>query len=81
MTLPSYWQQAWDEAEPRLQEWAGLWRNTTVDNRVLRVGQLDAELLDEDLVQTLNEPLSKALNLLNVRVILCSSYLPNDHLL
>lgn len=66
MALPSYWQQAWDEAEPRLREWAELWRNATVDTRVLRVGQLDAELLDEDLVQTLNEPLTKALNLLNV---------------
>ncbi|KLO11238.1 hypothetical protein SCHPADRAFT_999056 [Schizopora paradoxa] len=65
MTLPSFWQQAWDEAEPRLREWGELWRNATVDPRVLRVGQLDAELLDEDLVQVLNEPLSKALSMLN----------------
>ena len=40
--------------------------------RVTRVGKLDAELLDQELVQVLQEPLNKALNLINVRIYLHS---------
>lgn len=36
--------------------------------RITRVGKLDAELLDQELVQVLQEPLHKALNLINVRI-------------
>lgn len=32
----------------------------------MRVGKLDAELLDQELVQVLQEPLMKALNLISV---------------
>ena len=74
MTLPSYWQQAWDAAEPRLRTWREQTRPWTMP-RVLRVGQLDAELLDEDLVQLLNEPLAKALNLINVCIFRFSNFL------
>ena len=63
----SQWQKAWDEAEPRLRQWTNDWNLKTVTGRVLRVGQLDAELLDEELTQTLQEPLMKALATLNVR--------------
>lgn len=64
----SHWQQAWDEAEPRIREWTNSWNIPTIGGRVLRVGQLDAELLDEELAQTLQEPLMKALGTLNVRL-------------
>lgn len=35
--------------------------------RITRVGKLDAELLDQELVQVLQDPLAKALSLANVR--------------
>ena len=40
--------------------------SSTSNLRIMRVGQLDAELLDQELVQLLCEPLKKALNLVNV---------------
>ena len=65
MSVPSYWQRAWDEAEPRLLQWkSAAWSPQTL--RTLRVGQLDAELLDEELVQLLYQPLMKALSAFNV---------------
>jgi len=39
-------------------------------SRILRVGQLDAELLDLELVNLLRDPLSKALGLVNVPLVL-----------
>ena len=39
---------------------------TSPYSRITRVGQLDAELLDQELVHLLYEPLQKALNLVNV---------------
>ena len=46
---------------------------------VQRIGQIDSEQLDHDLVQLLKEPVAKALNLLNVRSLafeaLTDSYL------
>ena len=62
------WHQVWAEAQPRLgliQE--SLNTGTTPSERIVRVGQLDAELLDQELVQLLQEPVGKALNLINVR--------------
>ena len=64
-TLAARWQQAWNEAEPRIQDWACTWSSSGVEPRVLRVNQLDAELLDEELLQVLQEPLAKALGLIN----------------
>ena len=63
----SYWQQAWDEAEPKLQAWKDSWIHMPIGSRILRVNQLDAELLDEELVQTLKGPLARSLESLNVR--------------
>ena len=75
----SYWQRAWDDAQPQLQQARETVRNLRLNSdfrpRVLRVGQLDAELLDEELVQLLQTPLNKALGLLNVRYIVLRSML------
>lgn len=61
--MSARWEKAWEEAQPRLQEWNASSRS---EARVLRVNQLDAELLDEELVQLLQEPLAKAVSLVNV---------------
>ncbi|CCM04786.1 uncharacterized protein FIBRA_06979 [Fibroporia radiculosa] len=60
------WQQAWDNAQPRLSLIKETLISSTIPTpRVTRVGQLDAELLDQELVQLLKEPLVKAISLLN----------------
>ena len=71
MARPAFWQQAWDAAGPRLTT-----IRTTLENGVrgpeapqLRVGQLDSELLDQELQQLLREPIYKSLDILNVRSI------------
>lgn len=74
MTRPSYWQLVWDEAQPKLIKWADV-TGKEVCNNIPRVGQLDAELLDEELTQTLQEPLAKAFNLINVSIFDC----PHDN--
>ncbi|EGN93005.1 hypothetical protein SERLA73DRAFT_190126 [Serpula lacrymans var. lacrymans S7.3] len=62
----SVWQQAWDTAQPKLASIReSLSSSTSPDPRIIRVGQLDAELLDQELVHLLQEPLSKALVLVN----------------
>ena len=60
------WQRIWNEAQPTLEE---IRHNVGSDTspRITRVGKLDAELLDQELVQVLQEPLAKALGLINVR--------------
>ena len=69
MAQLAFWQQAWDAAEPRLTT-----IRTTLESGVrgpearnLRVGQLDSELLDQELLQLLREPIYKSLDILNVR--------------
>ncbi|KAF8489122.1 Pex12 amino terminal region-domain-containing protein [Gautieria morchelliformis] len=58
------WQQAWDLAQPRLQAIRqSLPTFPHATPRVLRVGQLDAELLDQELLQILTDPLAKAIGL------------------
>ncbi|KAF8272543.1 Pex12 amino terminal region-domain-containing protein [Lactarius quietus] len=60
------WQQLWDRAQPMIgnaeQSLAG---TASPAPRILRVGQLDAELLDVEFVNLLRDPLSKALGLVN----------------
>jgi peroxin-2 len=79
MTLgASNWQRAWDAAQPRLDAFRDAVSQTaSPSTRVLRVGQLDADLLDQELVNILKEPVEKALSLLNVSkcfytLMLCS---------
>lgn len=61
------WQQLWDRAQPMLgNAEQSLEGKVSPASRILRVGQLDAELLDVELVNLLRDPLSKALGLVNV---------------
>ncbi|KIL00589.1 hypothetical protein PAXRUDRAFT_129446 [Paxillus rubicundulus Ve08.2h10] len=61
------WQQAWDSAQPTLSSIRGsLGATASPTPRILRVGQLDSELLDQELVHLLCEPLQKALSIANV---------------
>lgn len=64
------WQQAYSSAQPTLSSIRESLGSSTPKPRIMRVGQLDAELLDQELVQLLCEPLKKALNLVNVRTCL-----------
>jgi len=71
--MASTLQQAWENAQPKL----GVIRNAlstqiSPQQRILRVGQLDSELLDQELVHLLKEPLNKAIALINV----CAHILP-----
>lgn len=61
------WQQAYASAEPSLSSIRDTLRSTTSPYpRIMRVGQLDAELLDQELVHLLCEPPKKSLDLINV---------------
>ncbi|KAF7301792.1 hypothetical protein MIND_00744900 [Mycena indigotica] len=53
---------AWAAAQTRLAEIRALGLGSGPSKRTIRVGQLDAELLDQELVQLLQEPVAKALN-------------------
>ncbi|KAH9966060.1 Pex12 amino terminal region-domain-containing protein [Russula dissimulans] len=68
MTQPTSWQQLWEQTRPTLSNAERSLASTTspVASRILRVGLLDAELLDVELVNLLRDPLSKALGLVNV---------------
>ncbi|OAX44523.1 hypothetical protein K503DRAFT_852581 [Rhizopogon vinicolor AM-OR11-026] len=66
--MSSLWQQAWDAAQPRLhsiQDAIASPECHMPNDRIIRVGQLDAELLDAELVHILTEPVSKALATVN----------------
>ena len=80
MTQPTSWQQLWDQAQPTLSNAERSLANTsaTATSRILRVGQLDAELLDAELVNLLREPLGKALGLVNVRSLVPLDLLSTD---
>lgn len=71
MTSPpqnySAWQSAWEDSRSRLNEISESLNSAfTTPSRITRVGQLDSELLDQELVQLLKEPIAKALGLVNV---------------
>ncbi|KAJ8590868.1 hypothetical protein M405DRAFT_895709 [Rhizopogon salebrosus TDB-379] len=62
--MSNVWQQAWDAAQPRLHSIKDAIASPAYPRpvpRIIRVGQLDAELLDAELVHILTEPVSKAL--------------------
>lgn len=64
----SLWDIAWSEMQPNLSSLRSTiasWPRPTP--RILRVGQLDAELLDQELVNLLKEPVNKAFGQLGVR--------------
>jgi peroxin-2 len=68
------WTSAWESAQERLdrirQELSTIALPTIQPSRV---GQLDADSLDTELVQVLREPISKALGLFHVNVYLFSA--------
>jgi len=66
---PTSWQQLWEQTQSTLSNAERSLASTTLPaaSRILRVGLLDAELLDVELVNLLRDPLSKALGLVNVR--------------
>lgn len=67
MANTSVWEEAWNRAQPRLSSIRNaLNPHDSPDLRIIRVGQLDSELLDQELVQLLQEPLNSALSLINV---------------
>ncbi|KAH6915319.1 peroxisomal biogenesis factor 2 [Coprinopsis sp. MPI-PUGE-AT-0042] len=60
----SAWDDAWNRAQPQLQRIrTSLAQAEPVEPRVIRVGQLDSELLDQELSNLLQEPVTKALAL------------------
>jgi len=69
MARPAFWQQAWDAAAPRLTAIRTTLEGTArgPEARNPRVGQLDSELLDQELLQLLREPINKSLNIIDVR--------------
>ena len=65
--FPTSWQDAWNNSQPSL----GAIRDSVSlfphpKSRILRVSQLDAEALDNELVQLLQDPINKALATVNV---------------
>ncbi|KIK37641.1 hypothetical protein CY34DRAFT_810130 [Suillus luteus UH-Slu-Lm8-n1] len=66
--MSNIWQHAWDAAQPRLHSIQNVLASPIFpapNPRIIRVGQLDAELLDAELVHILTEPVSKALATVN----------------
>lgn len=69
MSIPAPWQQAWDGAQPRLEAIrSSLARLPSLPAQPARVGQVDAELLDQELLHLLKEPIAKALGIISVRL-------------
>lgn len=61
------WEHAWANAQTTLSSIKhSLASGTHPDPRIIRVGQLDSELLDQELVSLLQEPLNKAFALISV---------------
>lgn len=65
------WQDAWNSAQDTIARIrADATSSSSPAPRVTRVGKVDAELLDAELVHLLKEPLTKAMNLVDV----CASF-------
>lgn len=66
-SLPPVLEDAWRSAQSQLtQARVELSTRRAIHPRIIRVGQLDAELLDQELAQLIQEPINKALSLINV---------------
>jgi peroxin-2 len=69
MTSSDLLENAWEAAKPRLAAIkSSIDLPKPADQRIIRVGQIDAGLLDQELSQILQEPITKALSLVDVRV-------------
>jgi len=63
------WEEIWEISQSTLEAIRNSVSTLTSPTpRVLRVSQLDAESLDSELVQLLQEPITKALSVVNVRL-------------
>ena len=73
------WEEIWERSQSSLEAIrSSVSTLTSPTPRVLRVSQLDAESLDAELVQLLQEPITKALSVVNVRLY---SLLPTPEIL
>jgi peroxin-2 len=65
------WQDAWDRAQPTLSAIQDSLQSSPPEDasRILRVGQLDSELLDQELAQVLQQPLANALGQISVGAV------------
>jgi peroxin-2 len=69
MPIQPSWQHAWEQAQPALTSIRDtLSSQRGPDPRITRIGQLDSELLDHELVGLLQEPLNKVMNLISVSI-------------
>jgi hypothetical protein len=69
LSMAPFWEQAWKDAQPVLSFiWASLPSFPALSPRILHVGQLDAELLNQELLGVLKEPVKKAIG----RIKVCS---------
>ncbi|KAI0320678.1 Pex12 amino terminal region-domain-containing protein [Amylostereum chailletii] len=65
MTQHQHWHYVWEQAQPRIQSARDAYASLAPPQaRIIRVGQLDAELLDQELVHLLQNPFAKALGLI-----------------
>ncbi|KAG8820392.1 peroxisome assembly protein (Peroxin-2) [Serendipita sp. 399] len=65
MAFPPFWQQAWEDAQPRLEAIRSSMNSLIAKpSRPMRVGQLDSEILDQELLQLLKDPLIKSMSLI-----------------
>lgn len=63
------WEEIWERSQSSLEAIRdSVSTLISPTSRVLRVSQLDAESLDSELVQLLQEPITKALSVVNVRL-------------
>ncbi|KAJ1308493.1 hypothetical protein OPQ81_004197 [Rhizoctonia solani] len=62
-TIPDFWRTTWEATQPRLDALRQSPTGTPI-LRPLRVGQLDSEQLDNELLAILKEPLTKGLDLI-----------------
>lgn len=63
------WEEIWERSQSSLEAIRNSVSTLTLPTeRVLRVSQLDAESLDTELVQLLQEPITRAISVVNVRL-------------
>lgn len=61
------WNRIWEQSQPALHSiHSSLNQQPSPTPRVTRIGKLDAELLDQELVQVLQDPLNKTISLISV---------------
>ena len=69
MSTTESWEEIWERSQSSLEAIRNSLSTIPYPTpRVLRVSQLDAESLDTELVQLLQEPIAKALSVVNVRL-------------